>query len=86
MARESAPRRGAGERGNGGDGRPARPRNRPRRARVPAVIALAAVLAALVAGLVIGYAAAGDPPPGGLVTQERTVPVVTVTVTEAPPD
>jgi hypothetical protein len=28
----------------------------------------------------VGYAARGDSPPAGLVTEERSVPVVTVTV------
>lgn len=74
--RAPAPRRGRR------DDSPGRPRTRPKRARVSALAALAAVVAALVGGIVIGYAAAGDPPPAGLVTEERPVPVVTVTVTE----
>lgn len=63
--------------------RPPRPRRPPRR-RIP--LALAGVLAALslLAGIVIGYAARGDSPPGGLVTETRPVPVITVTVPESP--
>ena len=59
--------------------RPARPRRPPRR-KIP--LALAGVIAglALLLGIVVGYAARGDSPPGGLVTETRPVPVVTVTV------
>jgi hypothetical protein len=39
---------------------------------------------ALLAGLVIGYAARGDSPPGASVTESRTVPVVTITVPAEP--
>jgi hypothetical protein len=35
---------------------------------------------ALVVGALVGYAVRGDAPPAGLVTEERSVPVVTVTV------
>jgi hypothetical protein len=35
---------------------------------------------ALLAGVLAGYAARGDSPPSGLVTEERSVPVITVTV------
>lgn len=58
-----------------------RPRRPPRR-RIP--LALAGVLAAvaLIAGIVVGYAARGDSPPAGLVTETRELPVVTVTVPE----
>jgi hypothetical protein len=38
---------------------------------------------ALLVGVLVGYAARGDPAPAGLITVERTVPVVTVT---APPE
>jgi hypothetical protein len=63
--------------------RPARPRRPPKR-KIP--LALAGVLAAvaLLAGIVVGYTVRGDPPPSGLVTETRPVPVVTVTVPEAP--
>jgi hypothetical protein len=39
---------------------------------------------ALLVGVVVGYAARGDSPPGGLITESRTVPVVTVTVPATP--
>jgi hypothetical protein len=39
---------------------------------------------ALLVGLVVGYAAHRDSPPSGLVTEERTVPVITVTVPAQP--
>jgi hypothetical protein len=63
--------------------RPPRPRKQPKR---KIALSLAGVLAAiaLLIGVVLGYAARGDPPPGGLLTQTRTVPVVTVTVPEDP--
>jgi hypothetical protein len=38
---------------------------------------------ALAGGVLVGYRVRGEPPPAGLVTEERAVPVVTVTV-EAP--
>lgn len=49
-------------------------------------VALAIVLAlgCLVVGLVVGYIAHGDDAPAGLSTQTREVPIVTVTVPEAP--
>ena len=40
---------------------------------------------ALALGILVGYAARGDSPPSGLVTEERSVPVVTVTVPSAEP-
>ncbi len=63
--------------------RPPRPRKPPKR-KVP--LGLAGIMAALalLAGIVVGYAARGDSPPGGLVTETRQVPVITVTVPEAP--
>ena len=61
-----------------------RPRRPPRR-RVPAVVALLLVVLALALGILVGYAARGDSPPSGLVTEERSVPVVTVTVPSAEP-
>lgn len=45
--------------------------------------AVAAAAIALVGGVVLGYSVRGEPPPAGLITEERDVPVVTVTV-EAP--
>ncbi len=61
--------------------RPPRPRKPPKR-KIPVVLASLLILIALVAGIVVGYAARGDSPPAGLVTETRTVPVVTVTVPE----
>lgn len=63
--------------------RPPRPRRPPKR---KIALSLAGVLAAiaLLLGIVVGYAARGDSPPAGLVTESRTVPVVTVTVPEQP--
>ena len=56
-----------------------RPRRRPRR-RMPLALALVLLVLALAVGVLVGYAARGDSPPAGLVTVERSVPVVTVTV------
>jgi hypothetical protein len=56
-----------------------RPRRPPRR-RIPLALAVLLLAVALVIGALVGYAARGDPPPAGLVTEERSVPVVTVTV------
>lgn len=36
--------------------------------------------AAVLIGIVAGYAARGDPAPAGLITETRSVPVVTLTV------
>lgn len=63
--------------------RPPRPRKPPTR-KVPLTLAGLMAALALLAGIVVGYAARGDSPPGGLVTETRSVPVVTVTVPEAP--
>jgi hypothetical protein len=38
------------------------------------------VLVALVGGVVVGYSVRGEPAPAGLITEERDVPVVTLTV------
>jgi PII-like signaling protein len=38
---------------------------------------------ALAAGVILGYGVRGEPAPAGLITEERDVPVVTLTV-EAP--
>jgi ferric-dicitrate binding protein FerR (iron transport regulator) len=56
-----------------------RPRRPPRR-KVPLALAGVVCALALLAGLVVGYAVRGDDAPGGLVTETRQVPVVTVTV------
>jgi hypothetical protein len=45
-------------------------------------LALLLIAGALLVGLLVGYAAHGDDPPGGLATETRELPVVTVTVTE----
>lgn len=47
------------------------------------VVAAVAAAVALLCGAVLGYTVRGEPPPAGLITEERDVPVVTVTV-EAP--
>lgn len=51
---------------------------------MPLVLALFLIALALAAGLVVGYAARGDGGTPGLVTQQGTVPVVTVTVPASP--
>ena len=63
--------------------RPPRPRRPPKR-KIALTLALLLTALALVVGLVVGYASRGDSPPAKLVTQTRTVPVVTVTVPSAP--
>lgn len=63
---------------------PRRARRAQRRRGVPVAMALIIAAVALVGGLVVGYSVRGEPPPAGLITEERDVPVVTVTV-EAPP-
>lgn len=47
---------------------------------MPLTLALALLALALAIGVLVGYAARGDSPPAGLVTEERSVPVITVTV------
>ncbi len=66
--------------------RPTRPRpRRPPRRRIPLTLAVLLLAVALVIGVLVGYAARGDSPPAGLVTEERSVPVVTVTVPSEEP-
>jgi hypothetical protein len=55
-----------------------------RRRSVPLFLALIIVVAALAAGVLVGYAARGEPPSSGSVTVERDVRVVTVTVPQVP--
>lgn len=61
-----------------------RPR-RPARRRIPLALAMVLLVLALALGVLVGYAARGDSPPSGLVTEERSVPVVTVTVPSEEP-
>jgi hypothetical protein len=59
----------------------ARPRpRRPPRRKIPLALAVVLLVLALLAGVLVGYAARGDSPQPGLVTEERSVPVITVTV------
>ena len=60
-----------------------RPRRPPKR-KIALTLAVALIGLTLVVGLIVGYAARGGSPPAKLVTQTRTVPVVTVTVPAAP--
>jgi flagellar basal body-associated protein FliL len=55
-----------------------------RRRSVPLLLALVVAVAALAAGVLVGYAARGEPPSSGSVTVDRDVRVVTVTVPQAP--
>ena len=59
-----------------------RRRRRPHRINLALALLLAAL--ALVAGILVGYSARGDSPPGGMLTEDRSVPVVTVTVPAEP--
>jgi len=54
------------------------------RRTVSLALALVAAAAALAAGVLVGYAARGEPPAAGTVTVDREVRVVTVTVPQAP--
>lgn len=58
-------------------------RTAARRRGVPLILAAVLALVALVGGVVVGYSVRGEPAPAGLITDERDVPVVTLTV-EAP--
>jgi hypothetical protein len=58
----------------------AAPRPRRRRRKITLPLALVLIVIALVAGILVGYSARGDSPPGGMLTEDRSVPVVTVTV------
>ena len=60
------------------------PRRRRRRRKITVALALVLAALALVAGILVGYAARGDSPPGGMLTEDRSVPVVTVTVPAEP--
>lgn len=63
--------------------RPPRPRRPPKR-KMPLTLALLLMCVTLLAGVIVGYAARGGSPPAQLVTETRTVPVVTVTVPAEP--
>jgi len=63
--------------------RPARPRRPPKR-KIALTLSLLLIGLTLVVGLLVGYAARGGSPPAKLVTETRTVPVVTVTVPAGP--
>ena len=54
------------------------------RRTVSLVLAVIVAVAALAAGVLVGYAARGEPPAAGTVTVERDVRVVTVTVPLVP--
>ena len=60
------------------------PRRRRRPRKITLALALVLAVIALAAGIVVGYSARGDSPPGGMLTEDRSVPVVTVTVPAAP--
>jgi len=51
-----------------------------RRRGVPLLLAVVLVAIALAGGVLIGYGVRGEPAPASLVTEEREVPVVTLTV------
>lgn len=63
--------------------RPPRPRRPPKR-KMPLTLALLLMCVALLAGVIVGYSVRGDSPPAQLMTETRTVPVVTVTVPAEP--
>ena len=66
--------------------RPERPprRRRPPTRKMPLVLAVLLMCVTLLVGVIVGYSARGDSPPAQLMTETRTVPVVTVTVPAAP--
>lgn len=63
--------------------RPARPRKPPTR-KMPLLLAVLLMCVTLLVGVIVGYSARGDSPPAQLMTETRTVPVVTVTVPAQP--
>ncbi len=60
-----------------------RPRRPPTR-KMPLTLAVLLMCVALLVGVIVGYSARGDSPPAQLMTETRTVPVVTVTVPAEP--
>ena len=67
--------------------RPARPRppRKPPGRKIRLTLAMLIAAGAVLIGLVAGYVSRGDPAPAGLVTESRSVPVVTLTVTGPAP-
>lgn len=59
--------------------RPRPPRKPPGR-KIRLTLAMLIAAGAVLVGLVAGYVSRGDPAPAGLVTESRSVPVVTLTV------
>lgn len=57
-----------------------RPARRPPARKIRLTLAMLVAAVAVLGGIVVGYAAHGDPAAGGLVTETRSVPVVTLTV------
>ena len=51
---------------------------------MPLTLAVLLMCVALLVGVIVGYSARGDSPPAQLMTETRTVPVVTVTVPAQP--
>ena len=63
--------------------RPPRPRRPPTR-KMPLTLAVLLMCVTLLVGVIVGWSARGDSPPAQLMTETRTVPVVTVTVPSQP--
>ena len=61
-----------------------RPPRRPPKRKIAVTLALVLMALAMLVGVVVGYAARGDSPPSGLITESQSVPVVTVTVPATP--
>lgn len=61
-----------------------RPPRRPPKRKIPVTLAAVLMGLTLLVGIVVGYAARGDSPPSGLLTESRDLPVVTVTVPSQP--
>lgn len=61
-----------------------RPPRRPPKRKIAVTLAMVLIGLALVVGVLVGYAARGDAPPAGLITESQSVPVVTITVPATP--